>query len=198
MKIIQHRVNDILGLNKQTNYAEVDVWIDGTGKVLCHHEPDEDIKTYPALLMRKRFEGFFINIKQSLSIPNLSKVMAAFEDKVIGLFDVPWPQALEAHYHGCPVYFRLSEYEAPPPGAGLIWLDPLMGNSGNNYLDLISQVPIDGKVIIASPELHGRSFEASQNVWRYIKSCLEKEISIGLIEGIVTRYPKQAAEIFND
>lgn len=197
MKIIQHRVNDYKQ-EKLASYAEIDVWWNNGAPVCCHEQ--EDIKVYPSHIhAAKKFKGYFVNVKQSMLPSQLDSIARSLGgyDNVVGFFDVPWPLALESYNYGIPIYFRMSEYEDPTIfKCDRIWFDPLDNQETHSY-NLLYKVSHGEKVIIASPELHGHGQHHAENIWRHLKREFVHEIEVGMIEGIVTKWPGEAEKVFN-
>jgi hypothetical protein len=82
-------------------------------------------------------------------------------------------------------------------------MDPLEDHRYENTYDkLLFETEEDERVIVASPELHGRPVENAIMVWRWIKKVNERHYmcdkNFGVscpIMGVVTKYPKYAEEV---
>jgi len=208
MFIIQHRVNDHKQEQK-ARFAEVDVWVCDDGKLRLKHDvkgdagcaPPIDVETF---LASAPWEKYFVNVKQSLSIQDYLTIEGLFnsQKKLIGMFDVPMPNAKNLNDYSPFVYERISEFEGGLD-TGAMWVDPLTGNSPKQYFDLFEKIrsmrgttrimPGDN-VIVCCPSLHGYTMEYSNIIWEWIKgqgNWLE-------VAGIVTKYPKEAAEVLGD
>lgn len=208
MMIIQHRVNDHRQEQK-ARFAEVDVWVCDDGRLRLKHDvkgdegcvPPIDVETF---LDNAPWEKYFVNVKQSLNIQDYLAIEGVFNSrkKLIGMFDVPMPNAKRLNDFSPFVYERLSEYEGGL-NTGSAWVDPLDGNSPKQYFDLcesfrrrrgVTRIAKDENLIICCPSLHGYTMECSRIVWEWIKGQ-SKWLEIA---GIVTKHPVEAAEVFGD
>lgn len=203
MKIIQHRVD---GDSKSLSpYAEVDVHINHFGHVVIGHDPDDLINydefTYVADVYDKH-DKFFVDIKQNLPLKHLKKIVDVFGNKLLGIFDVPWPSAFYAQKDKiAPIYHRVSDYESPFPFGSAFWIDPIGTNFAPFDYDRIlinTFIAIAGrssKFIVACPSLHGYDLKATVSVWEFIRAAqkIGQEIAV---EGIVTKFTEEAKEFF--
>lgn len=195
LKIIAHRVNHWNVRNKHGVYgAEIDVQVMNDGTIKAVHDPNDwrpgsisEIFDYAG------YYKFFVDIKQNLDVRFLRRIVDLFEDRLIGLFDVPWPSAYYARRAGLPIWERLSEYEPVRGKCKRFWLDPLRGWHSSKYERLLKQVPRGSKVIVCSPELHEES-QSSELIscWGWIKD----NVANGRIYGLVTKKPKSAMDFF--
>lgn len=200
MMIIQHRANDHK-MKQTARFAEVDVWVCDDGKLRLKHDVKGDTQSAPPIdvetfVANAPWEKYFVNVKQSLSIEDYWRIEAAFDEKLIGLFDIPMPNILYLARHAtCPIYERVSEYEDGIQ-TGFVWLDPLDGNAYDDYADVCRppKVRASNKVIIACPSLHGRTLNESSRIWNWLKVDGFWTQPIG----IVTKFPKEAAEVLGD
>jgi hypothetical protein len=200
MMIIQHRANDHMNQRK-ASFAEVDVWVCDDGRLRLKHDVKGDAGCAPPItvetfLLNAPWDKFFVNIKQSLSIEDYWRIEAAFENRLIGLFDIPMPAAYRLSAHAtCPIYERVSEYEGGLR-TGYVWLDPLDGHEYDNYWNASRppKIRASDKVIIACPSLHGEGINECRKLWSFLKlNGLWAEPT-----GIVTKFPEQAAEVLGD
>lgn len=203
MKIIQHRCNlpflplKMLGI--QPEYVEIDVHIDNRGNVVIKHNPDDD--SYPVngfnsyLGCMQGIKGFLVDIKQNLPVEYLERIVKAFGSRLLGLIDVPWPSVYYARQAGLDVIGRVSEYEQPNRIFDRFWLDPLESWTCDEYMDLLDDIQCDtgGSAIIAAPSLHGGTEQHDV----FLMEKLIEHDDDGVIEGIVTKYPKVISELVN-
>ena len=126
MLVIQHRVNSPLSLGTnlyhlKSKFVEVDVHIKYNGEVVVKHSPDDrhselPIKDYFKAMeypyLPNHVDKYFVDIKQNMDVYYLKKIVNIFGDKLLGLFDVPFPSSFYANKAGLPIYRRISEYEA--------------------------------------------------------------------------------------
>jgi len=201
MKIIAHRVNKWKPVNIGVYGAEIDVQISHDGKIRAFHEPNESRPGELGMIFdHSGYERFFVDIKQNLDVEWLKKIVKAFGTKLIGLFDVPHPSAYYAHQAKLPVWDRLSEYESVRGHGGArskkFWLDPLRSWNPSAYGGLLNQVPKDGKVILCSPELHGRRGAMIEDCWGWARDRIQKK-GDDRIFAIVTKTPQAAKDFFD-
>jgi len=191
VKVIQHRYNDPLK-PLHSKYVEIDVHVAENSTLIVKHDPDDNVR-YRASYMAKLegIEGFFVDIKQSLDIQNLKRIADNFGDKLIGLFDVPFPSAYFARKAGIPVYGRISEFEPIERLFDRFWIDPLTSWNYKRYVDLLKTTDQNHKVIIAAPSLHGHGPEIDIKVALALMNVLGR---FGQVEGIVTKYPQAVEE----
>lgn len=188
-----------------SNAAEVDVWVCDDGKLRLKHDVKGDKGIPPILveeyLSNSYFEKFFVNIKQSLSTDDYTRILSAFSDRLIGIFDIPSVDKyrLIRANSGCYIYDRMSEIEEPTLPA--IWLDSLIQQSWYDYQGFLTRIKHqfgEARVIIACPSLHNRdAAHAEENCWKLIKHMREFKSPV-VIEGLVTKYPVEAREVIGD
>jgi len=198
MKIFAHRVNDW----KPGNYtgahgAEIDVQFLNDGRIVAKHDPYHGLPpgNIANILEYSGYDKFFVDIKQQLEVKHLEKIAYIFGDKLHGIFDVPFPLQYYASRTNLPIYQRLSEWEPASNLTGRYWLDPLMACSSWKYQKLLSTVKKGEKVMLCSPELHGQSCNIV-DVWMWVEERLKDGDE--RIEGIVTKLPDRALEIFKE
>lgn len=196
MMILQHRANN-LAKPVKTNYAEIDVQIDATNQIVVSHELWTEGAQVDYFLDNSRYEKFLINIKQNLDVKDLRRIVNKFYKRSLGLFDVPFPSAYYAVKAGLKVWGRLSEYEKLNRLFSRFWVDPLVAQTPDHFLTLIAQADPNHELIIASPDLHGASFDNVLSVWEALKCERNNDIVVRRkIVGLVTRYAEVAKGFF--
>lgn len=181
MLIIQHRANNLTD-PVTSDIAEVDIHIDMNGDIVVKHDPSDSGWQLDYFLACTKHKKFFVDIKQNLSVDYYNKIIEEFGDKLIGLFDVPFPSSFFANKEKLPIYRRISEYESNDTNFYTrFWIDPLLSWGPEKYSILISRNIMYGKIIVACPSLHGQSIEVCKKLWRYLEQRKD-------IEGIVTKY----------
>lgn len=202
MLIIQHRANS-LHHAVLSDAAEIDVHLTESDGFIVKHNIDECGWELSSFLERTRYKKFFVDIKQNLEVEHYRRLVKLFGDRLIGLFDVPFPSAYYAEQAGLPIYHRFSEVESPF-GTGFaefrggfrpnkIWFDPLMAQDDCQF-GMMFLPPHNVKMIVACPSLHGHPFDSCIKVWNFIR---ERTYKLN-IEGIVTKHTTEAQEFFND
>ncbi len=198
MKLIAHRINDWKPGNIHGAYgAEIDVQVCDDGRLRAKHNPsDNQLPPIPIeeVIDHSGYERFFVDIKQNLDIYYLRKIVYAFGDKLIGLFDVPFPSSFYAYKDNLPIYSRVSEYELPYKMLGKVWLDPLESYNIHKYASLLIRAKYQAwdsiKTIVACPSLHGKGLSECVPVWRWASK--QKEVF-----AIVTKHIGECRRITN-
>lgn len=143
---------------------ETDLRLGSEGIVLAHSP--EDLSLDPVVISKAIFStNVALNIKEDGLLPLLVK----FKEKIINsnsfVFDGSIPEMLIYKKAGIPQALRLSEYESELPWeTDILWVDGfesdwwLTESSKNRFF-------LGKRVIIVSPEIHGRSPETT---WNYI------------------------------
>jgi len=181
MLIIQHRANNLID-PITSDVAEIDVHIDTCGDIIIKHSVDEPGWDLDEYLLSSKHKKFFVDIKQNLDVEYYKKIEEEFGDRLIGLFDVPFPSSFYANKERLPIYRRISEYESNDTNFYTrFWIDPLLSWGPEKYSTLISRNIMYGKIIVACPSLHGQPIEVCKKLWRYLEQRKD-------IEGIVTKY----------
>lgn len=197
MLVIQHRANE-LTIPITSDAAEIDVHIDTYGDIVVKHDPDASGWKLDYFLSCTKHKKFFVDIKQNLSIHYYKKIIEAFGNRLIGLFDVPFPSAYELAWNNVDFYARLSEYEmAPVKLTNKFWLDPLANWDELTYSYLLHSLLCEDKVMICCPSLHGRPIEECRVIWDWMKNqtLVAKH---DRIQGIVTKHVEEARSVLND
>lgn len=189
MLIIQHRVNE-LEIPVYSKYGEIDIHLNFYDELHVNHDVQGPGWKLENFFEKTEFEKFFVDIKQNLPVEDLQRIVEIFDERLIGIFDVPFPSAYYAMKAGCPIYFRRSEYEPMHSEFDKYWLDPLTRWDPNIYASLL---PHKGEVIIACPSLHGRLTKECREVWNWIR-----RVDDSRIKGIVTKHVKECGEILNE
>jgi hypothetical protein len=195
MIIIQHRANYLRDAHCEA--AEIDVQIDRWGEVVVGHDLWSGPFKANFFLKHTEHQKFLIDIKQNLPIEKLQLIADTFGTRSMGLFDVPFPSAYFAIKEGLNVWGRLSEFEPVNHLFSKFWVDPL-ASQGEILSDLFCRTQLNHKLIIASPELHGHSLEFAIETWDAIKLKLQWPGAGGKPVGLVTKFPKEAQEFFNE
>ena len=189
MRIIQHRYND----PNDSLYAksvEIDVHVIENGSLAVKHDPDSiGVRASYFAKNTPNIDGFFVDIKQNLSVPHLKRIVGTFGKKLLGIFDVPFPSAYFATKAGLPVYARLSEFEPVQMLFDKFWLDPLVSWTPKKYLELFGSTSTHHKVVVAAPSLHGHSCATDIRV----AQALERADVCSQIEGFVTKHPRRVS-----
>jgi hypothetical protein len=197
MKFIQHRANDHK-MVASTPFAEIDVWVCDDGSLKVKHDVKGDPGSVPPIhlqdyLRHSPYQRYFVDIKQSLCDEDYLRIIKTIgRGRLIGLFDIPWPayhRLVNLNLPAVDIYARYSEHERSR-GSGHVrnlWLDPLDDWSAKNYCDLICDTDEEDAIIVASPELHGRSKEEAEKVWEMLGIYKFAEVV-----GIVTKWPTEA------
>ena len=184
MLVIQHRAN-LPYAKAYTDVAEIDVQIDNRGNVVVGHNPDGVFFEAEVFLKHSRFKRFFIDIKQNLPVGHLMKIMRTFDNRSIGLFDVPMPSAFFLDRAGVNFYSRVSDVEPVINSlTNRYWVDPLCVWSAPMYEAIASQIVNKQNAIVACPSLHGQDIEKCKEVWSWLKED-------GRLQGIVTKHPRE-------
>jgi len=202
MKLIEHRVNDWKPGNIHGAYAaEIDVHVCDDGILRAKHNPsgnEFEPVTVEDMLLHSDYEHFFVDIKQNLDLYYLQKIVDTFGDKLIGIFDVPFPSSYYAYKAGLPMFSRISEYEMPYKMLGNIWLDPLEAQNVFRYASLFNKAKYDTwenwaktNFIIACPSLHGINVSKCIPVWQWAMKHEQ-------IFGIVTKCVDECRKVIND
>jgi len=193
MKVIEHRVN----LPKQatiTPYAEIDIHVGEHGRLVVKHDLEGkgwDIGRY---IHESSHEKFFVDIKQNLDVVHYQMIINQFGERLLGIFDVPFPSAYFASQAGIEFYGRLSEFElAPMRLVNKYWVDPLSEWDDKMYRRLTYSVGYGAEVILACPSLHEKGIADCDEVWKWMRDTHMKD----RIEGIVTKHPKEFMEVFH-
>ncbi len=196
MLVIQHRSNDI-SKACLSEYAEIDVQINHKGKPIVRHNPYGDYVRLDMFINLMKYDKVFVDIKQNLDVKDLKKIVEECGDKLIGLFDVPFPSVYYASHWRWPIYHRVSEWESGYPiyGPSKYWLDPLENYHVEKY-----QILYDGiqnrsqgfdQIIVACPSLHFEPIDSSIKIWEWMKDKKS-------IQGIVTKHVAKCREILDE
>jgi len=192
MKVIEHRIN-LPSTEPITPYAEIDVQLGERGLFLVRHDITDSGPYLFQYLRESKHESFLVNVKQSLSITHLSRLIEEMGDRLIGLFDVPWPLMYYASNSNYPVYCRISQYEPPNWLTCKYWLDPLGFEEPGTYnvlYEVIRETQAYNEIMVCCPSLHHYELDKCKEVWEWMK---DKE----QIQGIVTKYAEECREYFN-
>lgn len=143
---------------------ETDLRLKGYGIVLAHST--DDLKNSPPDISQSLFSTkVALNIKEDGLLQALLDFQAAIIDSGSFVFDGSIPEMLIYKKAGIPHALRLSEYEREPAWeSGILWID---GFEDDWWLkdSPIKQHFIGKKVIIVSPEIHGRD---PADTWNFI------------------------------
>lgn len=199
--IVQHRANDYKK-PALADFAEIDVWLDPNGEFRVKHDVMGDYDGPPPILLEdylaaKPFKAYFVNIKQCLSLVQLNTLTSEYfntSQKLIGYFDVPQPLAYYAELNRERIFHRRSEFEITED-ARYHWVDPLKGQAPNDFINAIGIARGNETYMICCPSLHKATLGNSERVWNLMK---EIHRETGRIYGVVTKYPREAQEFFND
>lgn len=192
MFLVEHRVNFPLKIIK-SDYAELDVQIDQYDQLVVRHDPDGDGILLDWYLEKSAHKKFFVDIKQNMSTRYYERMVAAFGDRLLGLFDVPYPALHYITKAGLPVYHRLSEAEVANESA-YYWLDPLVSQELPTFKSLLKSTPSYAQIILCCPSLHGANWREVENFLSWVK--LEMLLGQGQkIQGIVTKEIERARQI---
>lgn len=148
------------------------------GSLVLAHSP-EDLEKSPFPLSEILFASMVaLNIKQDGLLTNLFE----FRDLIVRsnsfVFDGSIPEMLMYRKAGIPHALRLSEYEMELPwSCDTVWVD---GFEGDWWLEECPrrEMFVNKKVILVSPEIHGRDPEAT---WKFVRENWQNksfEISI--------------------
>lgn len=196
MKIIQHRANGIVPNQiPAVDYAEIDVQVSHNGEIVVGHDLWGVCYGAGLYLKKSRYKKHLLNLKQNLPIEKIDEIAKLFEGRSLGFFDVPFPSAYYAHKRMHVIWTRLSEYEPITNKFSRFWADPLESHGIQDYGNLVVQANKGEEIILASPDLHGKSLDESMEVWNIV-NFVNNISNRGNVVGLVTKYPKEALEHF--
>jgi len=198
MQILAHR---ILKPSKEYEAVEIDVQVDEGGAPVVWHDCTNLLigKTLHTYMEQSAARSIFVDIKQNLPVEQLRNIVDVVGDRLLGLFDVPFPSAYFARKEGLPIYARLSEYEPVNRLFDSFWVDPLAAQTFSTHAHLITSTDPHHKLVVACPSLHGHHLEYSRDVWRTFKRLNEStgRRQWGNILGMVTKFPLEARSFLN-
>lgn len=191
MIVVQHRVNNPLD-KLYTDFAEIDVYVDGNTPIVCHNLGD--YKCYlEDYVETSKASKFFVDIKQNLSVEQFKRIDELAGHRVLGYFDVPYPSVYYLREY--PIWYRFSEFEPQMDNSNSLWVDPLVSQTKNKMLSMLAMAHPDSRLMIASPELHGNSKKEVLDTWDGIKFFKQRNKGAGIF-GLVTKFPLEAKEYF--
>ena len=171
-------------LAELNNYSiETDIRLSDSGLVISHDPKCESTQ----LMLSSIFDlktSFALNIKEDGLQDHISTIRPWIENTGSFVFDGSIPEMHRFHNLGIPHALRLSEFEKSLPWEShAVWLDSFTSDwwiNDNNVQKLFGTA----KVIVVSPELHGRDPRA---VWDFLAN---QRLEGNSYFGICTDRPK--------
>ena len=135
------------------------------GKLIISHDPPQSPLPLELLDVIGTQTTFALNIKEDGLQNSLNDIRFWVEETHSFVFDGSVPEMYRFHKLGIPHALRLSEFEKSLPWkSNVVWVDSFIEDWWIND-SLIQQRLDDSRIIIVSPELHGRD---PRFVWDFL------------------------------
>lgn len=164
--------------------------------VISHDPPRQGALTLAAMLTALSDSGsdatLAINVKADGLHGSLADALAGLHPTRWFAFDMSVPDTLSYLRCGLPTFTRHSDVEPDPvllDAANGVWLDDFAGG-WLNEAHVATHLEAGKRVVVVSPELHGRDHLAAWRQWRDWSVWTEPDLSL------CTDHPSEAEEFF--
>lgn len=147
------------------NYSiETDIRLSDSGLIISHDPKSESTQLMLSDILDLK-TSFALNIKEDGLQDHMNAIRPWIEDTGSFVFDGSIPEMYRFHKLGIPHALRLSEFENSLPWESYaVWLDSFTSDWWINN-NTVQELFGTAKVIVVSPELHGRDPRA---VWDFL------------------------------